>query len=61
MYAVSHLGTATGLSPTYHRIRSFPKVAGSPLFAPPLGNVARQPPPDPSADEPASEGSPAAE
>lgn len=39
MYAVSPTGTVISPSPTYDLIRGLPKRAGSPLFAPALGNV----------------------
>jgi hypothetical protein len=43
MYGVNGDGSVAQPSPTYFRIKSFPKVAGSPEFRPPHENVARPP------------------
>jgi hypothetical protein len=43
MYGVDGTGGVVAPSPTYSRIRAIPKLAGSPEFRPPLGNVARPP------------------
>ncbi len=43
MYGVDLDGAVVAPSPTYARIKSFPKVAGSPQFSPTLENVVRPP------------------
>ncbi len=53
MYAVNRDGSVAQPSPTYERIRGFPKLAGSPQFRPLIENGAKLPGP-PAATGPSS-------
>jgi hypothetical protein len=41
MFSMDRAGGIKSTSPTYHRLRTLPRVSGSPGYRPPVGNVAR--------------------